>query len=332
MKRYSIYISLLCIGLLFSSCKNNAENEALDPQKDVDTIASSEIPAGKKYLETKCILCHSLTAKGSERIAPPMIAVKKNYINSTTSKEEFIELFTGFVKDPTNEKALMSGAINKFGVMPKQAFPEDEVLAIANYLYDYEIETPAGFGKHWNKEHGGKKFRQRGKKLNASKQVQTSEEIGMNYALSTKKILGKNLMGTIQKKGTQEAFKFCNVQALHLTDSMANNQNAIIKRVSDLPRNNANSANKKELGYIQKYKILLSEGEKYSPIVEEVDDSIHFYYPIVTNSMCLQCHGSTKHQIEQKTLSLLSELYPEDKAVNYSEDEVRGIWSIHFKK
>lgn len=327
-----MYISLLFIGLLFISCKNNSEKNTLGPQEEVKNGVSSEIPAGKKYLETKCNLCHSLTAGESERIAPPMIAVKKNYMNSTTSKEEFIALFTDFVKDPTNEKALMSGAINKFGVMPKQAFPEDEVLAIANYLYDYQIETPAGFEKHWNKEHGGKKFRQRGKRLNASKETKTSEEIGLNYALSTKKVLGKNLMGTIQKKGTIEALKFCNVQALPLTDSMANKQSAVIKRVSDKPRNRSNSANTKELGYISNFKTLLSEGKKYSPIVEEVNDSVHFYYPIVTNSMCLQCHGSPKHQIEQKTLTLLAELYPNDQAINYSENDVRGIWSIHFKK
>ncbi|MBV1923421.1 MAG: DUF3365 domain-containing protein [Flavobacteriaceae bacterium] len=331
MKRYSIYISLLCISLLFSSCKNNSENESLDPQKEVDTTISSEIPMGKKYLETKCNLCHSLTAGENERIAPPMIAIKRNYMNSTTSKEEFIAQFTDFVKDPTNEKALMSGAINKFGVMPKQAFPENEVLAIANYVYDFEIETPAGFEEHWGKQHGKGKFKQKGRRFNASNQVQTSEEIGMNYALTTKKLLGKNLMGTIQKKGTEEAFKFCNVQAIPLTDSIANKENVLIKRVSDLPRNSANSANKKELNYIENYKSILSKGEKYNSIVEEKNDSIHFYYPIVTNSMCLQCHGSPKHQIEQKTLALISDLYPEDKAINYSENEVRGIWSIHFK-
>ena len=331
MKRSLIYISLFMIGLLFSSCKNNSEKETLDSQTELEKI-SSEIPAGKKYLETKCNLCHSLTAGENERIAPPMIAIKRNYLNSTTSKEEFIAQFTGFVKDPTNEKALMSGAINKFGVMPKQAFPEDEVLAIANYVYDYQIETPAWFEEHWGKEHGKRKFKQRGKKLKTDISKTTHVDIGLDYALTTKKLLGKNLIGTINNKGTLEALKFCNVQAIPLTDSIAKNKQAVIRRVSDLPRNSNNTANEAELKYIENYKSLISKGEKYSPSVEENNDSIHFYYPIVTNTMCLQCHGSPNHQIEQNTLSLIAELYPKDQAINYSENEVRGIWSIHFKK
>ena len=46
-------------------------------------------------------------------------------------------------------------------------------------------------------------------------------EIGSNYAKSTQKELGKNLMGAIKMEGTLGALEFCNVQAYPLTDSMA---------------------------------------------------------------------------------------------------------------
>ena len=322
----------MLISITLFSCKNNSGDKMTTIENDKETVSENEIPMGKKYLETKCNLCHSLTAGENERLAPPMIAIKRNYMNSTISKEEFIAQFTDFVKDPTNEKAIMSGAINRFGVMPKQAFPEDEVLAIANYIYDYQIDTPTWFEEHWNNEQVGKKFKQRGGKLKTNTSNTSEEELGLNYALTTKKILGEKLMGTIQKKGAQEALKFCKVQAVSLTDSIANEKQAIIKRVSDLPRNSDNAANKTELKYIENYKSLLSKGEKYTPSIEEKNDSIHFYYPIVTNSMCLQCHGSPNHQIEQNTLTLISELYPKDRAINYSENEVRGLWSIHYKK
>lgn len=48
--------------------------------------------------------------------------------------------------------------------------------------------------------------------------------------------------------------------------------------------------------------------------------------------MCLQCHGKPAEQINPATLKKLSELYPADKAVGYDIDQVRGIWSIQFKK
>ena len=68
------------------------------------------------------------------------------------------------------------------------------------------------------------------------------EERGLKIALETKAVLGKNLMGKIQKEGTLAAFKFCNVKAIPLTDSMSIANNVNIKRVSDKPRNLKNKA------------------------------------------------------------------------------------------
>ncbi len=114
----------------------------------------------------------------------------------------------------------------------------------------------------------------------------TSAEIGMSYALGTKKVLGKNLMGTIQKKGTIEALKFCNHNAYPLTDSMAVKFKATIKRVSDKPRNSKNLANAKGLEIIENYKKILSNKGKIKPVVEEKDGVVQFYAPIKTNGMC----------------------------------------------
>lgn len=157
-------------------------------------------------------------------------------------------------------------------------------------------------------------------------------DIGLNYVISTKTQLGKNLIGTIKKKGTVEAMKFCNIRAFPLTDSMANVHSATIKRVSDKTRNSNNKANPLELKNINYFKTKIKNNEEVEPIVIEKKDSIHFYYPILTNTMCLQCHGIPNKQIKPKTLSVLKEFYPNDLATGYTENEVRGIWSIHFKK
>ncbi|MDT7827476.1 DUF3365 domain-containing protein [Pricia sp. S334] len=153
-------------------------------------------------------------------------------------------------------------------------------------------------------------------------------EIGMEYAVSTKAALGKNLVGAIQEKGTLGALEFCNIQAMPLTDSMAVAHKAIIKRVSDKPRNPNNQANAKELEYIEAFKSTVASGKKVEPIVNQENDQVDFYYPITTNTMCLQCHGKPEEQIEPATMAKLQDLYPEDQAIGYTENEVRGIWAI----
>ncbi len=157
------------------------------------------------------------------------------------------------------------------------------------------------------------------------------QQIGLNIAFSTKSQLGKNLMGTMKEKGAVAALEFCNIKAISLTDSMATVHKARIKRVSDKTRNPNNKANIEELKNIEVFKRLLSNKEDIAPILETKNDSIHFYYPIITNEMCLKCHGTPK-EIDTKTFTALKRLYPTDLAVGYSENQVRGIWSIQFKK
>jgi len=165
----------------------------------------------------------------------------------------------------------------------------------------------------------------------ASSKIEPSyAQIGLDMAFSTKAQLGKNLMGTMKEKGTKEALQFCNLRAIPLTDSMATMHRARIKRVSDKTRNPNNKANETELKSITSFKNALANGEEIKPILETKNDSVYFYYPIVTNGMCLKCHGS-KETIDADVLSSLNKLYPTDSATGYTENQVRGIWSIQFK-
>lgn len=157
-------------------------------------------------------------------------------------------------------------------------------------------------------------------------------ELGLKYALSTQALLGKNLMESIQKSGTLGALSFCNEKAYPLTDSMAVVYNTQIKRVSDKPRNQDNQANAEELEYIQTFKEIIANGELPNPLIKEFDTKVHVYYPILTNAMCLQCHGKPNNVIKPSTLKQLTVLYPKDKAIGYDVNQVRGIWSVTFHK
>ncbi|MDY0780994.1 DUF3365 domain-containing protein [Tenacibaculum sp. IB213877] len=328
MKKLAI-LTVLSFSFLLS-CNSKKEKYESTSTKKQEKVAEQKVHPGKKLIKTQCFLCHSPTASHDDRIAPPMIAVKAHYVDANTTKEEFTKKFVDFVTKPTKDKAIMFGAVRRFGVMPKQNYKEEDIKLIAEYIYDYQIEEPDWFKEHWQ-EMQGKSYINTGKVATA-KETKSAADIGLEYALGTKKVLGQNLMGTIQKKGTLEALKFCNEKAYSLTDSMATTFNAAIKRVSDKPRNPKNTATQKEIKIINQYKEIVSNNKTIEPVVEEANGKVQFYYPIVTNSMCLQCHGKPNEQIQPTVLKELAHLYPNDNAKGYDVDQVRGIWNITFKK
>ncbi|WP_435414233.1 Tll0287-like domain-containing protein [Polaribacter aestuariivivens] len=329
MKKYILILSILGIF----SCKKS--NQVSYGKK----LETTQINSGKKLMESKCYVCHNPSTSQKDRIAPPMIAIKKHYISKNTTKEEFTNAMQSWIKNPTKENAKMFGAVKRFGVMPKQHFSEETIKQISEYMFDNEIEKPEWFESHYNKERG--KGIQKGKGIgkNTQKQEINSDfknlpysERGLKYALSTKQVLGKNLMGKIQKEGTIAALEFCNIAAMPLTDSMSVYHNAKIKRVSDKPRNSNNIANKEESRYITIFKNDVLNDKESEPIVVETSEIVNVYYPIKTNGMCLQCHGTPKTQIKENTFSKIRELYPNDKAFGYDINEIRGIWNVSYSK
>lgn len=155
-------------------------------------------------------------------------------------------------------------------------------------------------------------------------------EMGREHALAAKAVLVQQLLTAIQTKGTAGALEFCSEKAIHLTDSISQQQGVQIRRVSDQNRNPNNAANAQELSYIQAAKAALAAQEAPQPQVAELNGKMVGYYPILTNAMCLQCHGQPGKDIEAATLERLAEYYPQDRATGYGEQELRGIWVVEM--
>jgi len=341
------FLATLFLLSFFTACNTNTQKEYMaitENTENNETEINQEHP-GKKLMENNCYVCHNPKTAEENMIAPPMIAVKMHYVSGDTSKEDFIDAMVEWSKKPSEEKSKMPGAVKKFGLMPYQFFPEETIVQIADYMFDNEIEEPEWFDAHYNQMQGnragmkGKMGQGQGNgsgmmKRNQSGNVEqpTVKERGMQMAQTTKAELGKNLLGQIQKNGVIAALDFCNLQAMPITDSMATVHKAHINRVTDKPRNPKNKANAVELQYLENLKKQVASGNEVDPIVVEIGNEAEFYYPIVTNSMCLKCHGTPGKELETLTLSKIQELYPKDKAIGYSENEVRGIWSIRFEK
>jgi hypothetical protein len=164
--------------------------------------------------------------------------------------------------------------------------------------------------------------------------TQTSSPIqaGQKIAFKTKAVLSRNLMNAINTKGTEHAISFCSTRAIPLTDITVLSLNAKIKRVSDKTRNSNNRPNKEELAYIEATKLALLQKKKVKPQLRTVGDKQVGYYPILTNRMCMQCHGQANTEVLPETLLKLTSLYPNDQATGYGINELRGIWVVEMDK
>ena len=136
-----------------------------------------------------------------------------------------------------------------------------------------------------------------------------------SFATETKKLLMKNVGEQMKIGGPESALEFCNKHGL------------VISRVSDKMRNPKNVANSEELKLIEQYKKQLLAGDLLKPVRTET----HYYEPLVTNAMCLQCHGEPVKNVQPKVATKIADLYPNDLAMGYKENEVRGLISIKVK-
>ncbi|MCB9226715.1 MAG: DUF3365 domain-containing protein [Chitinophagales bacterium] len=323
MKKIIVISPILVMMLAFvlKSCTQANNNEvAVNVSEKSETYYE-----GLKIVDQNCITCHLPKAGMDNRIAPPLFAVKQHYYTKGMQETEFIKNMTDFLLSPKIEHSKMPNAIEKFGLMPNLGMNKEQYEAVALYIYRAELEKPGWFEEHHKKEMATMM-------QNAEEGTEDYLKKGMNIALATKAELGKNLLNAIQTKGTDKALDFCNEKAIVLTDSMANELGAKIKRVSDKNRNPNNVANEQEQAYITLAKAAIAQNGKATPKVFEENGKMVGYYPITTNAMCLQCHGNIGTDINEKTLAAINQHYPNDKATGYASDELRGIWVVEMGK
>ena len=316
MKRIISLLSLIVVSLI--SCSPQTENKNLE----FETSDSFQYQKGFQLLESTCFSCHSPNGIEQNMVAPNMVKIKKAYLQQYPKKEDFTRAIHYFLSHPTEENALVKNAVSQYGLMPQMSLSKKQVEDIAEYLYQNPIEDPLWYAHIYPKEL---------KRISKNNANISYVDKGFQYAMATKSVLGKQLKRKLKTKGVTQALEFCNINAPLYTDSVSNQHHVSIKRVSDKPRNTNNKANAIEENIIQEFKTLLKDHKDIVPKVQEDLHSATAYYPIITNGMCLQCHGS-KRQINALTQHKLNILYPNDKATGYKANELRGIWVVEMKK
>lgn len=164
------------------------------------------------------------------------------------------------------------------------------------------------------------------------KMADSRPEVGRIISNTAQQRLSKQLVQAIDKGGFAHAVSYCRIKAKLITDSVAQEYNATVQRVSDKTRNPRNAANDREMQYIAYYRnALKNEGDMSGKLVDN-SDSYTYYAPIITAPLCLNCHGDPEKDIARETIDRISNDYPQDRAVGYASGQLRGLWKVGWSE
>ena len=160
----------------------------------------------------------------------------------------------------------------------------------------------------------------------------TALERGRAIAGQAFALLSTNLARAIGEGGVTNALAYCSERAYPLTALVADTNQVRLQRLTHRPRNPSNEVRSAELGILREFQLALGRGGQPGPVVRAgADDTVVFYSPIVlTNPLCLQCHGAVGTDIQPATAALLATLYPQDQATGFKLGDLRGLWRIEM--
>jgi len=156
-------------------------------------------------------------------------------------------------------------------------------------------------------------------------QVLASRATVKNYMTQLKAAL----MEGMKNGGPVQAISTCNLIAPAINQQISAEQGWKVSRTSLKVRNPENTADDWERRVLLQFEQRKKAGEdiKTMEFSETIKDSSQFRYmkAIPTGTLCLKCHGS---DLSPEIHTKLSELYPDDKATDFSAGDIRGAFSI----
>jgi len=154
---------------------------------------------------------------------------------------------------------------------------------------------------------------------------------GDNIAKHAQAAFQTALKKAIKSGGMEYAIGFCNTEAMQITDSVSNAQNTQIRRVAKKYRNPLNETNEAENEIYKTYVLeWLKRETLYPKIIPDEQGHPVYYRPIGIEAVCLNCHGVPEVDIPSPLAEKIAQLYPDDKAIDFTKGELRGMWAITF--
>ena len=173
--------------------------------------------------------------------------------------------------------------------------------------------------------------------ISNSESSETNKLVILNEAKNLLKETAKQYKNTLiqglQQNNLKKALKYCNKEVEKLV-SKEYEKGFTIKRVSLRPRNKNNYPNLYEKEILEKFNKLSLKDNKdltleHSEVIKGKNNNKFVYVKAIRiKEVCLNCHGSNINDGLKKEIQ---KLYPDDKAINYKLNDIRGAFVMYRK-
>ncbi|MGO4872198.1 MAG: DUF3365 domain-containing protein [Roseiarcus sp.] len=148
-----------------------------------------------------------------------------------------------------------------------------------------------------------------------------------DYATQLKAALG----GAMQSSGPLGALSVCHDAAPAIAKAISSRSGWSVARTSLKPRNAASAPDDYERKVMEDFEARIAKGEKAADLTSAqiVDDHgvkvFRFIKAIPTTAVCLTCHGG---DVKPDVKAKIAELYPNDQALGFKLDDMRGVFTL----
>lgn len=110
---------------------------------------------GEALYQQYCNACHGLSedVNHAQRLAPPMLGVKRLYLRHYPNATDFVQAIADWVTAPNHDNSKMPGAVRRFGLMPAMPLASEQLQQIGAHIFNQKLLAPAGFDAHFKKRH-----------------------------------------------------------------------------------------------------------------------------------------------------------------------------------
>jgi len=170
----------------------------------------------------------------------------------------------------------------------------------------------------------------------AKKEIETDQEFCIRAAekiiFNFEQELDSTLLKIMKSMEIADAVENFSFDAQMVSANYENNEYYLLKRVTDKNRNEFNLAQSYEQDVLSEFEYSSGNSSNTSSLWSSWGSKFDFYYfkAINIDSSCLVCHGS-KEEIPLGALKKIREIYSNDKAVGYSDGDLRGIYVVMIK-
>ena len=165
----------------------------------------------------------------------------------------------------------------------------------------------------------------------SEKQIKQEAKVAIKTVAS--KLQG-NLVHKIKEGGFEKAAMFCSTNAMTIAKKASKSlpKGTSLKRITTKPRNKMSQATKEQVLVLKELEEKIKSGEKIDMLVKQkAENHFEVYKPILIAGACLNCHGD-KSSRNEKAYSIISQKYPQDKAIDYKLGDFRGAFLVNIIK